>query len=96
MLISDVWTTIHPDSGDQGVAGRRLEALIRHQDRGQVEAFRGAEYEIFHLSWRRIRVDPDLQGSSIANLRIGLTTPHKLRTEARLRNWPGHRQGDYH
>jgi hypothetical protein len=59
--VGDVCSAIDPDGGDVGISDRGAEALVGDEDRRDLQAFGGAEYEILNLSGRRVRIDPDPQ-----------------------------------
>jgi hypothetical protein len=56
-----VWSAINPNGGDVRIADRGAQALIGDEDRRNLQAFRGAEYEILDVPGRCVGIDPDSQ-----------------------------------
>jgi hypothetical protein len=56
-----VWSAINPNRGDVRIADRGAQTLVGHEDRRNLQAFGGAEYEIFDVPGRCVGVDPDSQ-----------------------------------
>ena len=65
MLVRHIRTAIHPHRRHQAIAGRWLQPLIGHEDRGDAESLGGPEYQFLYLARRSVSVDPDLQGYSV-------------------------------
>ena len=64
VLVGDVGTAVHPHGAHQGITRWCLEPLIRDQHGFDRQPFGRSKHQLLHLSWCRIRIDPDLQGRS--------------------------------
>src|SRR5678815_3415193 len=61
--VGDVGAAVHPHGADPRVAGWYLEPLIGDQHGLDPQSFGRAKHQVLHLSWCRVRIDPDLQVS---------------------------------
>jgi hypothetical protein len=71
VLVGHVRTSIYPDGTHEGIPGRCLQALVRHQDDFDGQSLGRAEYEVLDVAWCRIGINPDLQAYLSPMLVIG-------------------------